>query len=365
VTRILVSASPGERRIAVIQDNTLTDYAIWRPGAPDGLGDVYLGRIIAKVPAMAGAFIALPGGEGFLPDSEGAAGRQEGELVPVRITRTAQGGKGPRLGAATHPPSDGPPRMLAPGPSKLHRLAALDTQAKILVDDPALFATLRTSFDGRLALVTAAFDDSLEAEIEALASPAADLPGGVRATISPTQALVAIDLDSAGATQAPSRKRAVQLAANRAAIPALVRQIRLRNLAGAILVDFAGMPIRQRAVLAPDLAAALADDPARPRLLGFTHLGLAEILRPRGAAPLHELLAGPHAAGLAALRRIALDLRVGPPRRLALRANPTVIAALQSDPAALPDLARRATHPLILRADPALPGCGWTIEDAA
>ena len=42
----------------------LLDYAIWRPGAPDGVGDVHRGRVIARVPAMAGAFVALGGTEG-------------------------------------------------------------------------------------------------------------------------------------------------------------------------------------------------------------------------------------------------------------------------------------------------------------
>ena len=94
-------------RIAAIRDGHLMDYALWRPGSPDGVGDVYRGRVTGVVPAMAGAFVAVPGGssgrsdatEGFLPDSEGAKGLTEGALVTVRITRAAQGGKGPRLSA--------------------------------------------------------------------------------------------------------------------------------------------------------------------------------------------------------------------------------------------------------------------------
>jgi hypothetical protein len=41
-----------------------------------------------------------------------------------------------------------------------------------------------------------------------------------------------------------------------------------------------------------------------------------------------------------------------------------VIAALQADPAALADLARVTTHPLLLRSDPALPANAWLIEDS-
>ncbi len=359
MNRLLAAAGPGEIRLALVGDDRMTAYALWRPGHPDGLGDVHAGRITTRVPAMAGAFVEIGAATGFLPDSEGGAGHPEGTALTVRVTRTAQGGKGPRLAALPAPPPPGPARLLHPGPSPLHRLAAADPDATIAVDDPALFAALRPTLGDRLVRVERAFDESLESEIEALANPYADLPHGMRASIAPTPALTAIDIDGGATTAGRGAKGASQMPANRDALPALARQIVLRNLSGAILVDFAGIAIRRRAALAADLQAALAHDPARPRLLGFSHLGLAEILRPRGAPPLHELLAGPLAAGLAALRRIAAD----PPRHPILRAAPGVIAALQADTVALPDLARRLVHPLILRADPSLPMAGWIVED--
>ena len=360
MTCIAASVGPGEIRLAVTQDGVLEDYALWRPGAPDGLGDVHWARIAARVPAMAGAFVALAGQpDGFLPDSDGAAGRTQGEMLAVRITRTAQGGKGPRL-AAADARSDGPPHLIGSGPSPLARLASLYPDASIAIDDAGLFARLRADFAGRLHLIARAFDEEVEAGAEALSSPRVVLPGGLSATITPTPALTAIDVDGGASTGERGPKAAVQFAANRAALPALMRQVRLRNLSGAILLDLAGVPARRRPALGPDIAAGLARDPARPRLVGFTQLGFAEILRPRLAAPLHEQLAGPHAAGLAALRRLAAD----PDRRAGLRAAPAIVAALQADSQALADLARRCTYPLILRSDPALPPQTWVIEDA-
>jgi len=126
-------------------------------------------------------------------------------------------------------------------------------------------------------------------------------------------------------------------------------------------VDFAGLSPRRRAALGPDLEAALAADRLRPRLLSFTALGLAEIVRPRVHPPLHELLAGPHAAGLAALRRIAAEAAAAPHIAPILRASPAVVAALQADPEALADLARRTGRALILRSDPTLPAAAWVI----
>jgi Ribonuclease G/E len=345
-TVLHIHDSPGESRIALLRGGVLAEYLIHRPAAPDGIGDLHLARVTAKIPAMAGAFLALHDAEAFLPDSDGAAAVTEGDILPVRITRAAQGGKGPRVRA--DPARDraaetGPPRLLQRGPSPLAELQAAW---------PA--ATLRH----------APFDDALEAGIEALADPVAVLEGGLRATISPTPALTAIDLDGAATTAARAAKAATQMAANLAALPALARQIVLRNLSGAVLVDFAGMPTRKRRALAPALEAALAPDRLHPRLAGFSALGFAEISRPRRRPPLHELLASPHGIGLAALRRAAAEAQAAPGRRLALRAAPAVITALRADPAALAALARLTTYPLALRGDPALHR-SWTIEDDA
>lgn len=368
-TRILASASPGEVRIAAVRDEILLDYAIWRPGAPDGVGDLYRGRVTARVPAMAGAFVALGGTEGFLPDSEGGAELTEGDVLVVRVTRSAQGGKGPRLTARLTPAerpqaNSGPIGLLARGGGPLLEFAERYPDAPVLVDDAALLVRFRPWLSARLSLSSKLIADNIADQIEALAQSTVDLPGGSHLHIHPTPALVAIDVD-AGAAVATGRVRtAAHLAINRSVIPALAQQIRLRNLSGAILVDFAGLPARRRAALGPALAAALANDPLHPRLLGFTALGLAEIVRPRVHPPLHELLAGPHAAGLDALRRIAAEHAAAPHRLPALRASPAVIAAVQADAEALPDLARRAGRPLIMHADPRLHATEWVTEDS-
>jgi Ribonuclease G/E len=368
--RILAAASPGEVRIAVVREGVLLDYALWRPGAPDGVGDIHRGRVISRVPSMAGAFVALDGAEGFLPDSEGAAGLTEGAILPVRVTRAAQGGKGPRLTArldadtAGQFAGDGPAGLLARGAGALMELAQRYPEAPVTIDDSALAARMKPALGDRLVMGGGILDEAIEEQIEALAAPVVELAGGARLHIHPTPALVAIDIDAGGATAGRQAKATAQLALNRALLPALARQIRLRNLSGAILVDFAGLPTRRRSALAPDLHAALADDPLRPRLLGFTALGMAEIVRPRVHPPLHELLSGAHAAGLAALRRIAAQLSAPPHRLAALRASPAVVAALQADAEALPDLAHRAGRPLILRSDPQLPATGWMIEES-
>ncbi len=330
--------------------------AIERPGARDRVGDVVLGRVTTRRPAMAGAFIALDHGpEGFLPDSAGAAGRHDGDRLLVRVTRAAQGGKGPRLAA-----SDGPEQL---GPGAVARLAALYPRARITVDDLAVLALLRPAFGSRLDLVPRAFGDTLEALFEASRNPATALPGGATLSVHPTPALVAIDLDLGAATADRRGKREAQSGANAALIPAIARQIRLRNLGGAIVVDLAGMPIKRRAVLGPAFAAALAQDPTETRFLGFSALGLAEILRTRIHPPLHEVLSGPYAAGLVGLRTLAREIAANPARRPAMVAAPGVADALRADPVALADLARRAGRPLMLASDQAMPPNAWRLEE--
>src|SRR5208337_4161131 len=119
VTTIWITSRPGEADVAAVgSDGTLLDYALWRPGAPDGVGDLHRGRVIAVVPAMAGAFVALDGADGFLPDSEGGVAA-EGAVVGA-----------------------GPPALLRRGPNAVERLAALHPDAPVIVDDPAIQALL-------------------------------------------------------------------------------------------------------------------------------------------------------------------------------------------------------------------------------
>lgn len=341
--------------MALDADGRLSDFAIARPGAPDGIGDLYRGRMGRRMAAMSGAFVLIGADHyGFLPDSEGVGGLSEGTRVAVRVTRAAQGGKGPRL-SLVEAEVAGPVGLISRGPDAVERLAARWPEARLEVDDPSVRAGLATTLPARV-MPGRGFNDALEAEIERLAVASHVLPGGAIAHIHPTPALTAIDVDTATATASP------QLAMNRMVIPELARQIRLRNLAGAILIDFAGLSARRRKALAPDIAAALAPDALKPRFLGFTALGLAEILRPRVAPPLHELLSGPHAAGLAALRMIAKESGAAPAEIVALRAAPAVVDALERDSVALAELARRTGRTLILRSDPALAPVGWILE---
>ena len=356
---IRVACSPGEAHVAAVRGNRLLDYSLWRPGSPDGVGDVHICRVIAAVPAMAGAFVALAGAEGFLPDSEGAKGLTAGTILPICITRAAQGSKGPRVTARVGESGSGPIGLLRRGANPVVRMAARYPDAPVLVEDAGVAADLRGELGARVSVAVSIMDEDVADAIDALSRPVVDLPGGARLSIWPTPALVAIDVDGGGAL-AGGRGRHEAL--NREVLPALAGQIRLRNLSGGIVVDLAGMAARKRAALAPDFVRALADDPLRPRFLGFTALGLAELVRNRVHPPLHELLSGPLTAGLAALRAVVGEYRRDPRGMKAVRAHPSVVSALHADSAALSDLAQRTGRQVMLHADPSLPDLAWTLE---
>ncbi|GEO82221.1 ribonuclease E/G [Pararhodospirillum oryzae] len=158
----------------------------------------------------------------------------------------------------------------------------------------------------------------VEAALEEALTPGVAVPGGGRVIVAETAAVSAIDVDAGG------RDRN---AVARAAVAVIAHQIRLRGLAGQIVIDFPRGGGGPDPALIAALGGALALDPAGPRVLGATRGGLVEVNRPRRRAPLSEVLLDPQApasltpeAGvLGALRHIAqgrpgqrAHLEVGP-----------------------------------------------------
>ncbi|WP_421995994.1 ribonuclease E/G [Roseococcus sp.] len=336
---IRLARSPGERRVALLRDGELDGYRLERPFRPDGVGDIVSGRIVSAMPALAGAFVALPQGEtGFLPegDTEGRRLPPEGTYLTLRVTRAAQGGKGKRVTARI--PQDS---AIEPGPDAALRWALAHPQAEVIADDAAEVARLRRALAGSSRVRQGqAFDEAVEDEVERLHRPDWELPGGGRLIFSPLPALTAIDVDSGGADP-----REV----NRIAIAEFARQLRLRDLAGPILVDLAGLSVKQRTALEPELKAALAADKLT-QLLGIGPLGLFEMRRARIHPPLHELLEDRALSrGLVLLRKAFREAAVAPSRRLALCAPPAVLAALEAMPEALAEFAAGAGRAIDLR----------------
>jgi ribonuclease G len=103
-------------------------------------------------------------------------------------------------------------------------------------------------------------------------------------SIEATRALVAVDVNT-GADTSPAAALKVNIAAARD----LARQLRLRGLGGQIVVDFAPMPKRDRAVLDQVMKAAFKGE-GEVNLAGWTTLGLYEMTRKRDRVALRDVL---------------------------------------------------------------------------
>lgn len=137
--------------------------------------------------------------------------------------------------------------------------------------------------DGGAAGDVPLFDiDDVAGQIDAALAPRIALASGVEVLFEAGETLTAIDVDSAeaGGRQGRAPRRAVDV--NLEAAPAIAQQIRLRNLAGAVLIDFVTMRSSyDRDKVQAALAEALRDDPVSTQLYGFTRLGLFELTRAR------------------------------------------------------------------------------------
>jgi Ribonuclease G/E len=216
---------------------------------------------------------------------------------------------------------------------------------RIFTDDPASIPELREAFPGVVAQHRSESEGPIEldATFDRALSRTFALDGGGWVNIEATRAGVMIDVDS-GTPETGSPERA-GLAVNLTAASAIAREIRLRNLAGGIVIDFVGLGHRRlRERVRDALTEELALDPACPRVLGWTRLGHLELVRPRRRRPLTEALLEPRSGGPLvktaitvaheALRALRREARAQPGRSWRLTIAPDVAAAFSSGAAA-------------------------------
>ncbi len=127
-----------------------------------------------------------------------------------------------------------------------------------------------------------------EALSEAL-NKTVNLKSGGRIIIEETKACVAIDVDSGDDKAGGNLARL-----NTEAAEEIARQIKLRNLSGKIIIDFAGSSeFRYLKPVIEALEAAMADDYVKSSVLGLSRGGSVEIMRVRKHPSLSDLLTQP------------------------------------------------------------------------
>jgi ribonuclease E len=134
---------------------------------------------------------------------------------------------------------------------------------------------------------------SVEEQIDAMMNPTAKLPSGGSIVINPTEALVAIDVNSGRST----RERHIDetaLKTNLEAADEVARQMRLRDLAGLIVIDFIDMSDQKHIQsVEKRLKEACSRDRARIQIGHISQFGLLEMSRQRLHPSLMETNSSP------------------------------------------------------------------------
>jgi ribonuclease G len=167
---------------------------------------------------------------------------------------------------------------------------------EVIVDDRMMARALQDEMDRRAERIRVrwhsgpmpAFEiDDVSGQVGTALADRIALPSGVEVLFEPGETLTAIDVDSgdAGGRQGRAPRRPVEV--NLEAAPAIAQQLRLRNMAGAVVIDFVTMrSAYDRDKVQAALAEALKEDPVPTQIYGFTRLGLFELTRARRGATL-------------------------------------------------------------------------------
>jgi ribonuclease E len=144
----------------------------------------------------------------------------------------------------------------------------------------------------------------VEAQLDGMLLPTVQLRSGGYLVINQAEALVAIDVNSGRST----RERGIEetaLRTNLEAADEVARQLRLRDLAGLIVIDFIDMEAKKHnAMVERRMKEALKNDRARIQVGHISHFGLLEMSRQRLRPSLAEtsFIACPHCAGTGHVR---------------------------------------------------------------
>jgi ribonuclease G len=340
---VVLDEIAGRQAAAVVVDGRLEDLLIDPADDTPLPGAVYRAVADRPVKGQGGMFVKLPEGSGFLRQ---VSGLSPGQRLLVQVTGPAEPGKAlpvttrllfksrfailtpdaPGLNISRRIKDDDLRAELqtlaeagmAGAASTLGlilRSACADAENDAIAEDIAAMrglaqAVLADTEGGPELLVDGAgahdvaFRDWLDPEpddlaategsfaehgvlemIEALRVADVDLMGGAGMVIEVTRALTAVDVNTG-----PDTSPAASLKANISAARDLPRQLRLRGIGGQVVVDFAPVPKRDRAILDQVIRAAFKHEAAETHLAGWTTLGLYELVRKRDRLPLSKVL---------------------------------------------------------------------------
>jgi ribonuclease G len=203
-----------------------------------------------------------------------------------------------------------------------------------LVDRIHLHAERESIFEAR----------GIEKEIEKAIRRRVWLKSGGYLVIDHTEALVSVDVNTGKYVGKRDLEETI-LKINLEAVGEIVRQIRLRDLGGIIILDFIDMDREDhRGQVFRALKRALGDDKSRTNVLEISELGLVEMTRKRVRQSLHSLLmqSCPTCKGTGVVksapaltaeiyRKIQVAVRDISGQEVLIRVNPDLSAYLQEE----------------------------------
>ncbi len=171
---------------------------------------------------------------------------------------------------------------------------------EILIDNPKVLelarqhiaALGRPDFTSKIKLYTGEIPlfshYQIESQIESAFQREVRLPSGGSIVIDSTEALTAIDINSARATRGGDIEETA-FNTNLEAADEIARQLRLRDLGGLIVIDFIDMtPVRHQRAVENRLREAVRQDRARIQISHISRFGLLEMSRQRLSPSLGE-----------------------------------------------------------------------------
>ena len=295
-TIILIDDLPSYRRVALLRDGVLDQ--IWIDDASNSLpqpGAVFAARVAQIFSDHDRATFELTGQstpDVARPQTHMASARitadqaknlKSGQIIPVVVSALPREGKPLQVKIKGDlSPKDLPPQpqLIHPAPDTLALAKAAAPNAEVISDDTGE----NWSQYG--------CDEALEQACDT----AMTMPNGAVLHINTPPGAAVIDLDSATSTLSPFDLSCQML-------PVVMQQIRLRRIAGPIVIDFPRLTAEQQRNLHDMIKAEAKYDPEKPSLHGFTRGGLYTMARPwRRNILSQELTLDAAASGRAALR---------------------------------------------------------------
>ncbi|MCK5374308.1 MAG: ribonuclease E/G [Alphaproteobacteria bacterium] len=216
----------------------------------------------------------------------------------------------------------------------------------------------------------------IESQISEIGQPEVRLKSGGYLVINPTEALVAIDVNSGKATKGRHIEETA-LKTNLESADEIARQLKLRDLGGLVVVDFIDMEDRRNNTkVERRMKEALSSDRARVQVGRISSFGLMELSRQRLSPSLTEaqyekcptcngigVIPSADAMSITVLRAIEEEgIRARAAQIIVCVNNNVALYLLNHKRKKLTEIENRYDFEVLLRVDDKIPACEYRIE---